>query len=359
MSWTNQNTKRILRKFFIFVNQSNKLLSFSRKLVSKKKMPRHRPLADIHRCVCGKHIRPLERHCCKCRRCYRQFHESCVNDVNGKTDQSTSKDEWLCFYCDRGTPSSSEEQLTDHCFEVSSNLFLSLENGGCYRNGGRKKDGDQLLCTLNKKTDSDVTRRRQTRRARNDLADTKVVSVYHPDYISGHRVEITSGVSAALYEIITHGCFGILGPDGDTSGFSCWHRVEDIAFASQGVLAAIADSIKPRCEVSLQSIMYSKVQETAVVQNAESTWLSLIYIGRFANVAPASAPIGGALNLEFGQGSEEENDVVKQAYVISNAGHAFTFKKKDAMKITVTTDAGAGHHEILWLAWCDEDPGAN
>lgn len=107
--------------------------------------------------------------------------------------------------------------------------------------------------------------------------------------------------------------------------------------------------------------MYSKVQETAVVQNTGEniTRLSVIYIGSFANDAPASAPNGGALNLEFRQGSEDEDDVLKQAYLISNPGHAITFKNKDTMKITVTTDAGAGHHEFLVLAWCDVDAGAN
>ena len=331
-------------------------------------MPRFSRLSALARCASGEYVRSLERQCRICRRCNRRFHERCVNkyyDVNGKIDQLTSKDKWLCFYCDRGTPSSSEEQLTDHCFEVSSNLFLSLENGGCYRNEGRKKDGDQLLCTLNRKTDSDVTRR-QTRSAWGGLSDTTFVSVYHPDNISGHRVEITTGISAALYEIITLGCFGSKVSDSDISGFSSWHRIEDIAFegiafASQGVLGHIAESIKPRCEVYLNSVMYSKVQETAVVQNTDEniTWLSLIYIGSFANVAPASAPNGGALNLEFRQGSEDEDDVLKQAYLISNPGHAITFKNKDKMKITITTDAGAGHHEFLVLAWCDVDAGAN
>jgi hypothetical protein len=267
-----------------------------------------------------------------------------------KADQAsdTNLDNWLCFYCSRGSPVSAKTPWLEDCFETCDDVLLHVKNGGCYTNDkivGRNEE----LSTIDIRLVKNSTEERQTRSRGPVIPDMMTISVYNPANLRGHKLDITSGTSGNLFWILTSGHDGdeVEGPD--LFRVAAWNEIERIPLSAQQPVARIAEQIIPPIEgASLQSLMYwtsDYARAVNMTPNEQTKWMSLVSIGQFG--VPVLENDFCSMTLEM---TKDDQPMQHQTYFFEEPGHAYTVKTNDNMGIYIK--AREGYHELLVLWWC-------
>ena len=304
-----------------------------------------------------------------CRRCNRRYHNSCVlahYEADKKKDQplDTSRDDWLCFYCCRGSPVSSKNPWLElHCIVTFLNVYLYVEDGGSYERGDIVKRNEDLS-TVDIELRKISSEGPQTRSTGPVLPVKKIVSVYPAPNLRGHMVDISPGTRADLFWILTsgHGGAEIKGAC-DLFRISAWDVLDSIPLSSQLAVASIAERIIPPTQgSSLESVMYwtsNYPRVTNLTPQSHTTFISLVYIGQFG--VSGSENDSCSMTLEFTPCSVNKQPMQHQTYMFENPGHAYTVKTNGNMSTYIK--AREGNHEVLVLWWCiaaeQGDEGAN
>ena len=321
-------------------------------------------------CACGKNVKGTNFFaCCRCNRRYHTICVSAHNKADKKTDQplDTNLDNWLCFYCSRGSPVSAKTPWLEDFFETCDDVLLYVKNGGCYTNDGILHRNDELS-TIDIRLVKVSTEERQTRSRGPVIPDSMTISVLNPANLRGHKLELTSGNKADLFWILTSGYDGDETERCDLFRVSIWNDIDLIPLPAQQPVARIAEQITPPTGGAiLQSVMYFTSDYPRVenmTPNEHTTWLSVVSLGQFG--VPVSENDFCSMTLEMTKDGQpmmtkDGQPMRNQTCIFEEAGHAYTVKTNEKMNIYI--EAHGGHQEVLVLWWCNAamqgDEGAN